>query len=122
MLEPTDTILPTDWCRPLALVTMSGGQSDYYSFKNTYGGSPENNVEWVRVDAILGKCWFGATVEKFQRKMKSRYEFVRGNIPKSHRLVMKGYSNHAKTIKELEKLTASQNDWADGNYEDDIPF
>jgi hypothetical protein len=122
MLEPTDTILPTDWCRPLRLETMGGGQSDYYSFRNTYGGSPENNVEWVRVDAVLGEVWFGETLGRLNKNMSAPYEMIRGNIPKSHQLNMKGYPNLAKTMKELKKLTASQNDWAGDNYEDDIPF
>jgi hypothetical protein len=122
MLEHTDTILPSDWCRPLALQTMSGGHSDYYSFSNTYSGSPENNVEWVRVDAVLGECWFGETLGKLNKNMSVPYEMIRGNIPKSHQLNMKGYPNLAKTMKELKALTASRNDWAEDNYEDDIPF
>lgn len=122
MLEPTDYILPSDWCRPLQLQTMGGGQSDYYSFRNTYGGSPENNTEWVRVDAVLGKCWFGTSLGKLNKQMAVPYEMIRGNIPKSHQLDMKGYPNLAKTMKELEALTASRNDWADEEINDDIPF
>ena len=45
ILEDTDTIQPTDWCRPLRLTTMSGGMSDYYSFESCYSGLPENNVK-----------------------------------------------------------------------------
>lgn len=113
MLEPTDTILPSDWCRPLRLQTTDGGYSDHYSFSNTYSGSPENYTEWVRVDAVLGECWFGETLGRLNRHMSVPYEMVRGDIPKSHQLDMKGYPNLAKTMKKLKKLAASQNDWAD---------
>jgi hypothetical protein len=97
---------------------MGGGQSDYYSFSNTYGGSPENNVEWVRVDAVIGDCWFGTTLGKLNKNMSVPYEMVRGDMPKSHQLNMKGYPNLAETMKDLRARTAKQNDWA----EDDIPF
>jgi len=91
LLEKSDKIEPTDWCRPLSIVSMSGGSSDYYSFKSAYGGGPENNVKWVLVKDMFGKCWFGATVADLNTKMGTRYEFVRGPIPKSNQLDMTDY-------------------------------
>lgn len=83
MLEPDDRVKPSDWCRPLSLNTMSG-YSDFYSFENLYSGLPENNVKWVRVDDIFGPCWFNKPAKELQTNQK--YEFIRGEIPTSHRL------------------------------------
>lgn len=98
LLEDTDLIDPEDWCRPLQILPMSP-QSDYYSFKSCYSGQPENNVEWCKVKHVIGKCWFGKTVLEFHSRFKYcqhsyeyRYEFVRGDIPKSHQLDMKDYN------------------------------
>jgi len=85
ILEDDDAVQSTDWCRPLHLITMSGGHSDYYSFESCYGGQPENNVKWVTVDKIFGDCHFGKKVKEFNNlTMSPKYEFVRGSIPKSH--------------------------------------
>lgn len=87
ILEDTDTILATDWCRPLLLVTMSGGHSDYYSFENMYSGQPENNVLWVNTNQIIGSGWVGGTVAEYNTAMEEfgkQLEFIRGNIPSSH--------------------------------------
>ncbi len=96
ILEPEDIFLPDDWCRPLGIVSMSGGHSDSYSFKSMYTGAPENNSQWVRAKDVIGDCWFGSTVKKYN-KACSKYvyplEFVRGDIPKAHRLNMKGYKS-----------------------------
>lgn len=94
ILEAHDTIEPEDWCRPLHLATMSGGMSDDMSFKNCYTGTPENNVEWVQVKAILCDFWIGKPVSEFASDGRSRpHEFLRGEPPKSHRLNMKNYSD-----------------------------
>jgi hypothetical protein len=92
LLENEDTIKPNDWCRPLFLITMSGGMSDSMSFKSCYGGIPENNVEWCKVKHVFGKPWFGSTVAEVKNMMQEEYEFIRGDIPKSHALNMKGYT------------------------------
>lgn len=102
-LEDTDTIEPTDWCRPLFLTTMSGGMSDSMSFKNQYSGTPENNVKWVKVSAIFGECWFGTTLGKLNNSVGMKYEMVRGNIPKGSALPMKEYSDLGKTVKRLKR-------------------
>lgn len=96
ILDDDDIVEPTDWCRPLCLTTMSGGLSDSYSFKSCYSGSPENNVEWVQVQDVFGPCWRGRTVREFKMSEYSiPREFIRGNVPRSHRLDMKGYSSDA---------------------------
>jgi len=110
ILEADDTIHPDDWCRPLAIVSMSGGMSDGYSFRCMYSGGPENNVEWVRVKCVIGECWFGKTVAQFSR-IGTRYEFVRGDVPKSHKLDMADY-------KDLSKMKKSKHE----DVDDDIPF
>ena len=113
LLEANDAVDPDDWCRPLSITSMSGGHSDYYSFKNQYTGAPENNVKWVKVKYILGKPWHGKTVKHIDAElgMFIKYEFVRGNIPMRSRLGLAGYNvtNHA-TLKDTEE------------YDDDIPF
>jgi len=91
LLEDNDIIQETDWCRPLQILPMSS-QGDYYSFKSRYTGKPENNVEWCKVKHIIGKCWFGRTIFEFHLGMHGyRYEFVRGNIPKTHQIDMENY-------------------------------
>ena len=107
ILENDDIIEPNDWCRPLNITSMSG-MSDSYSFKSMYSGSPENNVEWVRVKCVVGEGWIGKTVKEYNvmcKKYRCPMEFIRGNIPKAHQLNMKGYndmSKRSKTVKEDE--------------------
>lgn len=99
ILEDHDILEPTDWCRPLQIVSMSGGHSDYYSFRNTYSGTPENNAEWCRVKSVIGKPWIGLPVGEYNKGMADmglRWEFVRGNIPKSHQLDMQDYTDFSK--------------------------
>lgn len=88
ILEDDDTIQATDWCRPLVLVTMSGGMSDYYSFESMYSGAPENNVKWVPAFEIF-PAWIGNTVGELNEAFDDcsgfvPYEIVRGDIPKAH--------------------------------------
>lgn len=92
ILEDDDEVHPEDWCRPLTLQTMGGGHSDYMSFKSCYRGTPENNVEWVKVKFVFGEVWYGSKVRKFDPPLVP-YEFLRGDPPKSHRLSMKGYTD-----------------------------
>lgn len=88
ILERNDEILPTDWCRPLSLRTMSGGHSDYFSFESCYNGQPENNVKWVNVHQIFGEVWYNKKLSELNDTLRkyggSGYEFVRGEIPVSH--------------------------------------
>ena len=113
LLEASDTVDPEDWCRPLSLSTMSGGYSDYYSFKSQWNGAPENNVKWVKVKYILGKGWHGNTVAQIDRGLGEyvKYEFVRGDVPVRSRLSLKDYNvtDHTKVFnKDI--------------IDDDIPF
>ena len=102
ILEADDFIDPEDWCRPLSIVSMSGGHSDYYSFQCQYTGAPENNVKWVKVKYILGKPWHGKTVKEIDAGLGEyvKYEFVRGEVPNSHRLNLTGYNvtDHTKVF------------------------
>lgn len=83
ILEDDDTVFATDWCRPLQIISMSGGHSDYYSFECCYSGRPENNAKWCRVHQVLGDVWFGKSVKEITHAIMP-YEFMRGNIPKDH--------------------------------------
>jgi hypothetical protein len=100
VLEDSDHIHPEDWCRPLNIVSMSGGHSDYYSFKSEYTGTPENNAKWVKVKYTLGKPWHGKTVKEIDQGLGKfvKYEYVRGNIPTRSKLNLHGYSitDHTK--------------------------
>ena len=104
ILESFDKVDPEDWCRPLSITSMSGGMSDSYSFKSCYTGSPKNNVKWVKVKYIFGKCWHGCMVKDFLKGMQA-YEFIRGDIPKSHRENLAGYhvTDHTTDLTEEDK-------------------
>lgn len=97
ILEKEDIVQPNDWCRPLQIVSMSGGHSDFYSFECQYTRKPENNVKWVRADQILGDIWFKnpTSVGKLNSELNIKYEFIRGDVPKSHQ--------YGATVPELNK-------------------
>lgn len=103
LLESGDCVSPEDWCRPLSIVSMSGGHSDYYSFQSQYTGAPENNVKWVKVKYILGKPWHGKTVAEIDKGLGEyvKYEFLRGEVPKRQQLNLKGYNitDHTKVYR-----------------------
>ena len=102
LLEADDHVDPEDWCRPLSIVSMSGGHSDYYSFQSQYTGAPENNVKWVKVKYILGKGWHGKTVKEIDKALGAfiKYEYVRGDIPQRSKLSLNGYNitDHTKVF------------------------
>ena len=104
LLEADDIVEPEDWCRPLSITSMSGGQSDYYSFQSQYTGAPENNVKWVKVKYILGKPWHGQSVREIDRGLGRfvKYEYVRGDIPQRSRLALSDYNitDHTKVYYE----------------------
>lgn len=116
LLEQDDEVHPEDWCRPLSIVSMSGGHSDYYSFKSAYTGAPENNVKWVKVKYILGHGWHSSTVKEIDATLGKwiKYEFVRGDIPKRSQLDLRDYNitDHTK------EFYHSDHD----DVDDDIPF
>lgn len=105
ILEAMDTVEPEDWCRPLSIVSMSGGHSDHYSFQSQYTGAPENNVKWVRVKYILGRPWHGKTVADIDYGLGKfvKYEFVRGDIPKRQQLDLRDYNITDHSIDRLAK-------------------
>jgi len=101
ILEKDDTIAADDWCRPLSIVSMSGGASDSYSFKSCYSGTPENNVKWVRVKHVLGPHWFGRLVSECCLGDRDvSYEFLRGTPPKEHQLDMRDYNSFDTMLKD----------------------
>ena len=106
ILEANDAIHPDDWCRPLQIISMNGGYSDYYSFESCYTGAPENNVKWVKVKYILGKGWHGKTVKELDAGLGKfvKYEFVRGNVPKRQQLDLSDYNitDHTKDFVGVE--------------------
>lgn len=113
ILTDSDTVNPDDWCRPLEIVSMSGGHSDLYSF-TSMGGSPENNAKWVQVKYILGKPWHGKTVDAIDKGLGKYhyYEFIRGAIPNSHKVTHnKKWTDHSKVYRDK---------WLE--VDDDIPF
>lgn len=83
MLEDEDIITKGDWCRPLYIMSMSGGMSDDYSFESF--GEPKNNAKWCRVERSM-PFWIGGSVGKYNTAMVefNEYEFVRGDIPAHH--------------------------------------
>jgi hypothetical protein len=90
MLEDSDIIEATDWVRQLSLTY--DGQSDTLLTTGTYGGSRINRLGWM-LAAEVCPAFVGKTVGKFNRGMDfkhrhmtevSQYEFIRGNVPKSH--------------------------------------
>jgi hypothetical protein len=108
LLEAHDIVDPEDWCRPLSIVSMSGGHSDYYSFTSQYTGAPENNAKWVKVKYILGKPWHDKTVAEIDRGLGQyqKYEFVRGSIPRRSQLSLKDYTvtDHTKVFYDPDDL------------------
>ena len=107
LLEADDIVEPEDWCRPLSIISMSGGQSDYYSFQSAYTGAPENNVKWVKVKYILGKPWHGKTVGAIDNGLGKyvKYEFVRGDMPHREILSLSDYkvTDHTKKFVGFEE-------------------
>jgi hypothetical protein len=114
ILELDDLIEPEDWCRPLQITSMSGGHSDYYSFSSQYTGAPENNVKWVKVKFILGKPWHNKSVREYNNAMRKfgyTYEFVRGDVPQSHKLNLKDYN-----VTDHTKVFYNDDEDDDGSY------
>ena len=98
ILEADDLIEAEGWCRPLLLISMSGGHSDGYSFASQYSGLPENNVRWVKVKDQFGPVWFGKMSREVNFDLGMRYEFLRGHLPSTHCLDMKDYNSLTKML------------------------
>lgn len=103
LLEDSDTIHPDDWCRPLAISLSGNGYGDTYSESCPYTGTPINNLKWVQAKHVLGSVWWGKTVKEFNgsgyskhHPVETRMEFVRGDIPRTSQLNMKGFNSAAR--------------------------
>lgn len=85
LLESTDIVLATDYCRPLIIMSMLEGMSDEYSFEEY--GSPVNNSKWTEADRIL-PALINKSVGEINSKLDNMcgltYEFIRGELPKNH--------------------------------------
>jgi hypothetical protein len=80
-LESADTIEPTDWCRLIS------GPEPYDGYCH--------DTKWQQVKYVLGKTWYGKTVSEIIRSSLN-YEFVRGEVPRSHRATSRGLYDHSK--------------------------
>ena len=107
ILENHDIILATDWCRPLHIVSMSGGYSDYYSFESH--GRPDNNAKWARVDRVLSNGWIGDTVGGYRAATAKFHdtEFARGDIPLHHQCSLTEYELKKAYEYHLSNMTIS---------------
>ena len=83
ILDSSDVLLKTDFCRPLT-ITAKGSTCDS-------NGLPANFVKWVPAFRVIPEEFFGLELEKLNL-LSSSYEFVRGDIPLTHRLDMRVYS------------------------------
>lgn len=93
LLEHDDHVFADDWVRPLVMV--SGYDGLTVETRSYLSGRPENNVRWVRVRDVFGKHVFGLTVAELHKKFKDfgvQYEFMRGEIPDSHKFKWRSMS------------------------------
>lgn len=105
ILEDTDIVTGEEWCRPLNIVSMSGGMSDSYSFNNM--GKPENNAKWCKAKDIFGDVWFNKPLSVIRKGVLNKfinYEFVVGDIPKQHLLNMSNYTSLSVTLKRIREV------------------
>lgn len=98
ILERDDVIREDDWVRYLDIEY--AGQSDTVATRSCYGGSPMNFFRWLRVKDAMMYHFIGKTVGYVQDRLDemdkahnsyARYEFARGEVPTSHRLVLEEY-------------------------------
>ncbi len=92
LLDNTDIVLPTDWCRPLSLTLSKFGALSEPDLSSKHLGTPINNTKWVQAAKIFDPAWFEmeSTVQSFSISLN--YEFVRGDIPESHQLDIARYN------------------------------
>lgn len=81
LLEANDKVTTKTWCRPLQYDDL--WYSDGYREVSDYSGSPVNSYRWSRVDDVLGPH-VGKTVAEICKELHRNYEFVKGDLPKSH--------------------------------------
>lgn len=84
LLEAHDIVLADDWIRPLIFVSSDLGNPIGADSLSPYGGSPVNNVHWVRVRDCIGKCHWGSSLGELNAALHLRYEVMRGEPPEGH--------------------------------------
>ena len=91
ILEEHETLTKGLYCRPLVF---SCGYDDAYQDMNCYGGVI-NNFKWLLVEEQLGDYWLDGThtIEEFHNG-EIWFEFVEGNIPKTHTITKKEISKY----------------------------
>lgn len=108
ILEDEDTILGTDFVRQLKLEYV--GQSDVLLLENNYSRKPINYLTWLEVSRAGMDYWVGRTVGEFrsgmlamekQHQPVSDYEFIRGEIPKSHIMPETGLEKYHRVHKHF---------------------
>ena len=95
-LEDDDIIHPDDWCRPLTKSSDYESHSDQWNETNTYGGSPLDHLKWCPVWLCLGKIWWGSEYGKLTINNKFPHEYIRGDIPNSHKQSLKWNDWHKR--------------------------
>jgi hypothetical protein len=88
ILDRDDTILPTDYYRPLNR-SADYDQHDEWIEESCYGGGPLDHLKWAPVWLVLGKVWWGKTYGEFIDFCKKgggcrSFEAVRGELPTDH--------------------------------------
>lgn len=93
ILEDHDEIRPDDWVRPLRIVDSDHCEGVRVETFSAYGGSPTNNVRWIKVRDYFGECHWGKKLgeihELFSHSVnwqnaQLRFEVVRGEMPNAH--------------------------------------
>lgn len=87
MLEPDDLLQAEDWVRPLVYHPATAQGEIVVNSISAYG-LPINHPKWIRARVSFGSCWFGKKLKELDPNRE--YEFLRGDIPQSHRLDLKG--------------------------------
>lgn len=113
LLEPTDTILPTDYYRPLNR-SADFDQHDEWLDESCYGGGPLDHLKWAPVWLVLGECWWERKYSEYIGfgQASRPFEAVRGELPNTHILSKEKwerrhplwYAGYLKRKKLTEKL------------------
>ena len=97
LLEDEDLINPNDWCRPLIRSADYSNYSDAWMTSGTYDGNPLDHLKWIPVWLKLGQCWWGYKYQEYtSNKNMTPIEFIRGNIPNTHKLDLIQNNWHTK--------------------------
>lgn len=100
ILEDNDEVLKTDLCRPL-LIDATGSNCDSQ-------GYAKNHAKWVPVALSVPEYFHGLKVESL-RIEGYNFEFIRGQVPDSHKLDMRLYPAKAPDLKKPETKWATAN-------------